>query len=432
MSNKKVLLITLYYEPYNVIASQRTKKWFEIFEKKGIKLTVLTRHFKDDAKDRSHFHDTVLMSTAHEQKGIHEIYRVPFENKYELLCQTSLLFKNKLTRWPLLLYYLISGKYDTYNSNNDHFKNFLKEHLKTHFYDIVILFPQPAGLLELGYWIHKHYRIPYILDFRDYFFMEEMKHEPTIPFSQAVMFKILKRRYRKWLTMPKYIVSVSEGIEKKLKELTQVPQMVIHNGFEEDVLRLEPARDKSHFEITILGTLYPEQDLQLMIKGFNLFIEKSFAKRIRINFIGLSHVHSVVEYLKTNIDPEYLNITHRIPREDALSIAINSQVLYYPGWKGYFGIYSGKIFEYIACGINVLIAPNDYDVLEKLLEETKAGVCVDTADEMAAVLLQWQEEWVRTGTISYHGDMEKIKKYTRENQAAKYATLVGGLIREQG
>lgn len=51
-----------------------------------------------------------------------------------------------------------------------------------------------------------------------------------------------------------------------------------------------------------------------------------------------------------------LLITNRIDRLEALSMSARSYVLYYIGWKGYRGIYSGKIFEYLGLQRNILLA----------------------------------------------------------------------------
>ena len=88
-----------------------------------------------------------------------------------------------------------------------------------------------------------------------------------------------------------------------------------------------------------------------------------------------------------------LAITHRVDRRDALKLLKSANVLIYPVCVGYRGIYSGKMFEYLASGNNILIAPGDNDVLDDLLKETRAGISKNSREEVTLQLQQWYDEW---------------------------------------
>ena len=99
------------------------------------------------------------------------------------------------------------------------------------------------------------------------------------------------------------------------------------------------------------------------------------------------------------------------------------------GWKGWKGIYSGKIFEYLGAKKNILIAPNDGDVLEKLINYTNSGKLANTPQEMTAILSNWYSQWKRH-EIEYHGIDKRINEFTRESQAEKVLQLLTSVNRK--
>ena len=61
--------------------------------------------------------------------------------------------------------------------------------------------------------------------------------------------------------------------------------------------------------------------------------------------------------------------------------------------EGTSGIYTGKVFEYIASGTPVLLVPSDRGVIADLLEETGTGTACDTIEETVAYLEKAHARW---------------------------------------
>ena len=78
----------------------------------------------------------------------------------------------------------------------------------------------------------------------------------------------------------------------------------------------------------------------------------------------------------------------------------------------------GKIFDYLGARKNIIIAPSDNDVMEKLVKETGAGITADSVGEFVHALEGLYREWKESGTIRYKGKQEAIEYYTRENQTS--------------
>ncbi|HWR33375.1 MAG TPA: hypothetical protein VN451_07615, partial [Chitinophagaceae bacterium] len=214
------------------------------------------------------------------------------------------------------------------------------------------------------------------------------------------------------------VIGVSQPIVELMGKLHNRQKKLIFNGYEDEIFNelsgLPTAADK--FTITIIGNLYQGQDIPFMAAGFNKFT--SLYSDTLVQFLGTAgSAEKIVRMIKENIAAPQLLITDMMERKEALQKATRSHVMYYIGWKGYRGIYSGKIFEYLGLQRNILLAPSDKDVIEELIIETQAGKFVDTIEEMVDALSVWYREWKQTGAVAYKGKIGEIKKYTRERQA---------------
>ena len=161
-----------------------------------------------------------------------------------------------------------------------------------------------------------------------------------------------------------------------------------------------------------------------MLGGLQRFLADKDASTIELRFIGTGVIEEVSNIIKRELPADITVISKRVPQIDAVKAMLDSDVLFYPGWKGYRGMVSGKIFEYLAAKRNILIAPSDEDVIERLLKETGAGKTANSINEFVRVLDRWYNEWKRIGVLQYNGLDQNIRRYSRERQAACLASEI--------
>tara|TARA_B110001452_G_scaffold265459_1_gene270148 strand:+ start:985 stop:1602 length:618 start_codon:yes stop_codon:yes gene_type:complete len=189
-----------------------------------------------------------------------------------------------------------------------------------------------------------------VADFRDYENFSTLKTAPSNSIYRKIDIYIKNKYLTKWLSNTLTVSVASEEfavyfdkmkITKKAKEYT--------NGFEGDVFsNINVNEEEDKFSIAILGTILPNQDSSCFLNGFNLFLDENPNARVKIDFVGGQAIEEVAKIWSENIPPSILNITPRIGRTLALTIGKKANVLFYPGWEGYKGMYSGKIFENFA------------------------------------------------------------------------------------
>ena len=418
---KRVLIISFYFPPYTGIAGHRAYSWATNFKKHGLFPIVVTRHWKKGGQNTwmdsvPPFGDTIEKTVTDD----YELYRVPHRHLQGYKWNGNKKIK-AIKYWLAKLKGHIMVDADGYTS----FKSICEKILIESKVDYILVSSGPLNLIRLGHELARQFQIPFIADFRDTHNNKLLQDKSNLSRQGKLDVRIFEFYLKKWLQNATLITGVSQPVVDLMKKFNSNKSMVIFNGYEEDLFE-ELAKQPSagdRFTITVLGNMFKEQNLELMVRGFQKFITAN--KDVLIQLIGTGGSgDEVTQLIQENIPAENLALTNFIEREEALQRAARSHLLYYAGWRGYHGIYSGKIFEYLGLRKNILLAPSDKDVLEALLMETKSGKFCDSEEEMVSLLSGWYAEWKQNGQLEYNGDDAAIRNYTREIQAERLAKAV--------
>ena len=426
---QRIALITyLYGEKSNSVSGLRTESWAKALAAAGIEVTVFTRSWddKNDMKAGEHMDSTVYEESSITESGNLQIIYLPYKKPWE---PASSLFR-KIHNSFLAL----TGRYSNEADITQWYAAIVDEHKKapfTHF----ITSSHPFSSLVLMHRLQKNFSdCITLVDFRDYININLLN--PSVKFS--LFSRLIISVQQKWIThyakSINLITTASESISEKFEQVHKCKNVTtIYNGFEAGLFdNIEEQEQNNLFNVSLIGSLYSYQDINFMLQGMLGFLKQHNAgDDIMINFIGVDYYPQISKQI-SNILAAYkdnLKITTRIERSNAISIMKNSAVLFYVGWKGWKGIYSGKIFEYLGAKKNILIAPNDGDVLEKLINYTNSGKLANTPQEMTAILSNWYSQWKRH-EIEYHGIDKRINEFTRESQAKKVLQLLTSVNRK--
>lgn len=426
---KKVLIIAYFYPPLNAIGPVRPASFADNFAQHGLYPIVITRHWKGDEKtyqDACVDNLSPLEITENEQQTVIRLPSVAGLGG----------FLNRFRNFPLVEKTLMSvfalfGEFHVKNNAYECLYDYLQNYLKQNKVDYIFATALPLSSIKLGHKLSVQFKIPFIADFRDLWDNNILENNYAPGLVTRAKNAVYEFYIKKWLKSAVLLTSVSESLLEEVHRLNpKAETTVIMNGFEEklfsdlDKLKVE---GKKKFVFSVIGTLYPRQDLSILISGMKLFLADKNLDEIQLNFIGTAYFEEVKQFLESNLPKQCTLITDRVKRDEALRILANTDVVFHAGWKGFRGIVSGKIFEYLGSKNKILIAPSDGDVMQKLISETKAGKTADTPEEFAAALNEWFAEWKSLGFVPYTGDFEKVLSYSRENQAAKLASRIAAL-----
>ena len=140
-------------------------------------------------------------------------------------------------------------------------------------------------------------------------------------------------------------------------------------------------------------------------------------EEVEVKFIGVNSVPVVAEKIKSSVPSDFLVISGRVSKHEALQATLDTHVLSFCGWTGVRGMVSTKAFDYIASGNFVLIAPGDNDILDDLIKECECGVSVFSVKDFVAELNALFDDWKYNKLDNIQGNKEKIEYYSRERQA---------------
>lgn len=421
MSVKKILIIAHFFEPCNVIAAHRPKSWAKSLAQAGHEVTVLTRHWNGTENDWVAYlaEDKAPVREINHPDGYKIIYH-PFKKSFfQRIYDHKLINSSKALRFLVELTANLFGKIDFDRDTYSNYFPFLNTYLTKHPTDVVLTTSGPYITIKLASVLKREHNFTWFADFRDVWNNDLLKVIPAEQLKRnRIRFLFHKKHIKKWLKRVDTILSCSEGFDPVFKEIApNKPVVLIKNGYENHLFDGIETQEVDQFTILCLGTLYQEQEKQFFFEAVKGLIAARGTEKINIKFIGAKINEAVAQEITSQVDNQVLTLTGFVDRKSALQEIKNAHLLFYPVWKGYRGIYSGKIFEYLGSKRNIIILPKDHSVLDQLLKESGAGSSFDSIELGVEHLIAAYDAWETTGTVPYHGNDAVIASYTREHQA---------------
>jgi len=267
--------------------------------------------------------------------------------------------------------------------------------------------------------------LPWVADFRDLW-------SENYDYRWGRLRKTLDRQIeRTVLAHSQALVTVSEPLAVALKRLHSRPVTVIPNGFSPDEVSEPNHRLTRKFTLTYTGTLYAgKQDPSPLFEALSALIASGRidAELLEVRFFG------------RNVDQPWLRakvaacgldrsvtLSGMVPRAESLERQRESQVLLALDWmdEQQPGVYSGKIFEYLAALRPILCIGHTGSVVEALLNETGAGRSLNETEPLHCFLMVCYREFVETGRVGYFGRIDAVRRYDHASMAGRFAAVLG-------
>lgn len=292
---------------------------------------------------------------------------------------------------------------------------------------ISISSPVTAHLVASG--LKNEFRVPWLADFRDLWTQNHY-----YPYSR-IRRKREEKLELKTLAGADALVTVSGPVAQELGELHKnKPVYAIPNGFDPEILAHVPDCLSKKFTLTYTGNIYPgKQSPEPVFSVLSELISQGEVapEDIEVRFYGaeLNWISELVSrYGLEDVVKQY----GIVDRETAIRKQRESQLLILLKWNDeqQKGVYTAKIFEYLAAKRPVLATGDYWDVVDDLLEETRAGVSPGTSERLEETILEYYREYKQTGTVRYYGDDAMINKYSHREMAKKFADILNNITEE--
>ena len=292
---------------------------------------------------------------------------------------------------------------------------------KEHFDAILSSSPFPTSHLVASK-LKKRFGLPWLADFRD---LWSLNH--NYPFSS------IRKRFDKRLEVATLrgvdaITTVSDDLADKLGTLHTVPVAVIRNGFWDEPTQMGKPLLPDEFTLTYTGSIYTgKQDIEKPLSALAGLIRKGIIDptRFKLMIYGPKRV-----WLQPLIERKGLRKTvfwcGMVTRPVSLEVQRRAYLLLLLDWEdpAEKGVYTTKLFEYLAAGRPILCTGGfSGSCAHALIDETKSGRWALLPEQIETVLKDYYQEYLTTGTVSFKGDKKKIKQYSFSNSARELASL---------
>ncbi len=414
---KKVLIV--YYKQKSIMSVIRLGGLIKYLPEFGWEPIILTNEKSPELRD-------------------YNVITVPFDDDVYYKKNEPKIFKNvnknsniiiRITRHIWYLWYVKFFLYpDKHKDWYEPALQAVEKFLKTENIDAVISsYPSVTPHLIAETLKEKH-GINWIADMRDLWTQYSYyQHKNFFPR------KYIERRLEsRTLSKADSITIVSKPLAVKLKKLHANSNIfIIPNGFDPDLLHFNMNLTKK-FTITHAGQiLNGKKDPSIL---FEAIIQLKSENKIdledfQINFYGTIYDFDF-DFLEKSAKKysleEVVQIHGMINREEVLKKEFESQLLLLIRGNNSdeVGVYSGKIFEYLAAERPILSIGSTGGVVEELLIKTNAGVNLNKLNEIKNHIEKTYLEYKNNGRVKYEGIPEQVNKYSHKNMAKKFATLL--------
>jgi len=301
------------------------------------------------------------------------------------------------------------------------------ELLKNEDIDAMISSSSPVTCHLIARELKNKHRIPWIADFRD---LWTQNH--NYPYSR--LRKLFEKKLElRTLSTADALVTGSSPMTEKLKMLHEGKRIyTITNGFDPEKMSDGKTDLTSKFTITYTGQIYTKQDPSKLLVALKDLISQGaiHSMDVEARFYGPESellMKTIQKYGLSDIVKQYGIIS----RESSFEKQRESQLLLLLNWEDprEKGVYTGKIFEYLAAQRPILATGGfGSDVVETLLDETNSGIYCSTTEDIKNTLRELYSEYKFEGKITYDGNMEKINEYSYRETARKFAETLNNLV----
>jgi hypothetical protein len=255
--------------------------------------------------------------------------------------------------------------------------------------DVVITSGEPFILFRYGYLLKKKYKIKWIADYRDGWFLNH-----TTILNKSYIIKAL-RKYefyfeKKFINDVDLITTVDPELSERLNNLLDKKSDYIYNGFWKFEDKVIESKNNCKLILNHTGTLTPGQRAEFLLECLDDLITKGDIKdnEIEINFIGSEYfpeqLRRITRY--SSLD-NIIKTTPRISRTEATTLNLKADFLVSFTDKNLSAIY-GKVYNYMACKKQILVIPDDNKFLGNLIEKNSIGYNFKSKSQLKNFLIE--------------------------------------------
>ncbi|WFN37403.1 glycosyltransferase [Methanomicrobium antiquum] len=419
---KKVIIITFYFSQKEIIASVRLRGIAKYLPEFGWDPTIITIKQTNDDKYLFDHNKYNLVETDY--RDIYSFIKLFFGIDPNKTINESLNIQNGNHLSNLFGYLCqIINEFLCYpDREKSWYKDGLEAGIKSiENYDCEALISSssPVTTHLIAHTLSEKYNLPWIADLRDLWTQNHY-------YLHSKIRRIIETRLeKKILKTADALSTVSDPLNNLLsKRYSEKKIFTIPNGFDPE--KMNPGVPLSKvYTITYTGSIYKRwMDPEPLFKALSelIFEETINASEISINFYGRFDFWLEDKVAKYNLE-DIVKFHGQVPHDVAIRKQWESQILLLLTWNNpeEKGIYTGKVFEYLAAKRPILSLGFSGGVVTRLITDTNAGFHVSNEYEIKNFLIKSYNEYKKNGFVQYNGIQSEIDKYSHYEMARKFS-----------
>lgn len=216
-------------------------------------------------------------------------------------------------------------------------------------FDLILTNSPPHSTHAIGFLLSKLTKLPWVVDFKDGWVEDPFRKK------RNCLREYIERKLENFIvTNCDHIVTVSHPLKKYFSTITRKHITLIHNGFDEEDFT-DACRVKSDgFTIGYFGSIFGDRDPTYFLQALENFANKNKHIKIRVLFVG-PIIKEIFDCFK-NFTSYEINTVKYVPHSDCIRLMYNCDALLTlvgPDNRNN-SVLTGKIFEYLRCGLPII------------------------------------------------------------------------------
>lgn len=410
------------------MGAQRPYAWFQYLQQFGWETTIVTRHWPEEYRSKIDYSRNCGASISVESTDSGTVIRVP----YRMNLRDRILVKYGFDRFVFLrkmlsLFYSIFQFVAFAFDNRSPIYFAAKDELANRKYDMILATGEPFILFRYANKLSKRSKLPWIADYRDCWSDNfEINYNGGL---ERILHRTYFRAIEKSLVKNAlYITTAAPFFLNQLNLLfPDIKKSVVFNGYKDSLARNKTFVPNKKCTIAFAGTIYPFQPLELFLEGLKIWAATTTDIEVEVVFYGSNFISSQKDRIMNYDDTinSFLRPTDRLGQKELFESLQQADLLLLLDNKG---MISGKLYEYLLMGKQILMAGRDRGSMEEILEATNTGVVCATAAEIATQLSRLYTDWQQNGYIDCQP--HNIERFSRLEQTRALATILTELQHE--
>lgn len=414
MTMRRVLIITYYWPPSGGSGVQRWVKFAKFLPQEGWQPVIYTPENPDITSMDKSLADEIPPEAEIIKKRILE----PYGLYRKLMGKKSGSEVNPINAgkksWKKNLSLFIRGNFfipDPKVSWVGPSVKFLKQYLKKHPVEAIIITGPPHSMHLIGLGLSKATGLPWLADFRDAWTkMFYYKHLSLTKCADKKQHELEK----KVLDNATIVVSVSPFEQKDFQAMTSNKVRLMTNGFDPGDYKGFVEND-GYFNVTLTGLFASDGNPSGLWQALSekCKADEEFRRFLRIRLVGKTD-DDILESIKAAGLGDNLCYLGYQPHQKAVWEQRNASFLLLCLRKEpeYASAVPGKIFEYLASRRPILGIGQEDSIMAKIIRETSSGVVYDWDDKRS--IASWVDFcWSEFKSDDLKDNSSDISKYNR-------------------